>query len=79
MAQQARKVPGGYTKTSFEISREAKFKLEGLKSQLRRDGFSGASEAAIIETLILTARKTVDEDVLAKVIKTRLKAQGASK
>jgi hypothetical protein len=76
-----RVVPAGFVKTSFEISVAAKYALEDLRTALRRDeAISGVSEAAIIETLILSAaREGVDTDVLAKVITARRKAQDAPK
>ncbi len=79
MPKQQRVAPKGYVKTSFEIAQTTKWILEDLRTSLRRyEGLSGVSEAAVIETLILSARKEgVDTDVLAKVIRARKAAQDA--
>ncbi len=69
-------VPEGFVKTSFEVSEAAKYALEDLKTSLRRDGYHGLAEAAIVEALIMAAKKQgVDEAVLAKVLKGRKAAQ----
>jgi hypothetical protein len=75
-----RAVPEGYVKTSFEIAATAKDDLAEMKVKLGRkfrgQGNRGLSEAAIVEALILTAKKRgVDEDVLARVLKRRKAAQ----
>ena len=82
MPKNVRTPPKGYVKTSFEIAATTKYALEDIRTALRRDegSPSGVSEAAIVETLILTAAdEGVDMDVLAKVLKARTKAQDASK
>jgi hypothetical protein len=73
----ARVVPEGFVKTSFEITKGAKFALEDLKTALRRkDGYAGISEAAVVETLILAAKKVaVDTKLLDAVLKRRRKLQ----
>jgi hypothetical protein len=71
-----RTVPEGYVKTSFEISESAKNALEDLKRALKRGGEPGVSEAAIVEALILAAKRTgVDDTVLARVLRGRKAAQ----
>ena len=42
-------------KTSYDFDAEAKHRLESLKSDLRREGYS-ASETAILEVLIRGAK-----------------------
>lgn len=72
-----RVVPNGFVKTSFEITEAAKYALEDLKKALRRDdGYAGISEAAVVEALILTAKKAgIDTDQLDAVLKRRRKLQ----
>lgn len=69
-------MPDGFIKTSFEVSEAAKYALEDLKTALRRDGYSGLSEAAIVEALILAAKKAgINEAVLTRVLKSRKMAR----
>ncbi|HEX4014550.1 MAG TPA: hypothetical protein VHX17_11795 [Candidatus Cybelea sp.] len=71
-----RAIPEGYVKTSFEITESAKKALEDLKRALKRGGQVGVSEAAIVEALILAAKRTgVDDAVLARVLKGRKTVQ----
>ena len=64
-------------KATFEISESAKYVLEDMKRNLNRTGETGGvSEAALVEAMILSARKLgVDEDVLARVLRSRKTAQ----
>jgi hypothetical protein len=75
-----RVVPAGFVKTSFEITEAAKIALEDLKTALRRSGgYAAISEAAVIETVILTAKKAgVDANQLDAVLKRRKKLQEQS-
>jgi hypothetical protein len=72
-----RVLPRGYVKATFEISESAKYVLEDMKRNLNRTGETGGvSEAALVEAMILSARKLgVDEDVLARVLRSRKTAQ----
>lgn len=70
-----RSVTPGFVKTSYEITEGAKYAIEDIRTALRRDGHSGLPEAAIVETLFMTAKRDgVDRDVLDRVVRSRAAA-----
>jgi hypothetical protein len=74
-AKPRRSVTPGFVKTSFEVSEAAKYALEDLKTALRREGYAGLAEAAIVEALFMTAKRDgVDRGVLDRVIRSRAAA-----
>lgn len=65
----------GFRKTSYEFTEAAKYALEDLTRSLDRDGYDGMSETAVVEALILAAKRTgVDRDVLDRVLRQRRSA-----
>ncbi|HEY2476799.1 MAG TPA: hypothetical protein VGI19_18605 [Candidatus Cybelea sp.] len=75
MPRKYRATPDGFRKTSYEMQESAKRTLADLVRALDRDGFPAVAETAVLEALILTAkREGVDRDVLAKVLRARAAA-----
>jgi hypothetical protein len=71
-AKPRRSVTPGFVKTSYEITEAAKYAIEDLRTALRRDGYTGLAEAALVEALFLTAKRDgVDRTVLDRVIRSR--------
>jgi hypothetical protein len=67
-----RATPEGFRKTSYEFTEAAKDTLVDLTIALDRDGYPGMSETAVLEALILTAKRTgVDRSVLDRVLRAR--------
>jgi len=74
-AKPRRSVTPGFVKTSYEISEGAKYAIEDLRTSLRREGYAGLAEAAIVEALFVAAKRDgVDRDVLGRVIRSRAAA-----
>jgi hypothetical protein len=71
-AKPRRSVTPGFIKTSYEITEAAKYAIEDLRTALRRDGYTGLAEAALVEALFLTAKRDgVDRAVLDRVVRSR--------
>jgi hypothetical protein len=71
-AKPRRSVTPGFEKTSYEVTEGAKRAIEDIRTALRRDGYTGLAEAAIVEALFLTAKRDgVDRDILDRVIRSR--------
>lgn len=67
-----RATPEGFVKTSYELRLESKRALRDLTAAIEDEGYQGLSETAVIETLILTAkRSSVDRKALDRVLKAR--------
>jgi hypothetical protein len=75
-AKPRRSVTPGFVKTSHEVSIAAKTALEDIRTTTRREtGDTGLAEAAIVEALIMTAKRDgVDRGVLDRVIRSRTAA-----
>jgi hypothetical protein len=72
MATKKRATPRGFRKTSYEFTEAAKNALVDLTIALDRDGYPGVSETAVVEALILDAKRTgVDRNVLDRVMRAR--------
>lgn len=70
--KKSRGTPEGFRKTSYEFTEAAKAALEDLATALDRSGYPGISETAVLETLVLTAKRTgVDRSVLDRVLRAR--------
>jgi hypothetical protein len=67
-----RGTPPGFRKTSYELTETAKYALEDLVRSLDRDGYTGLSETALLETLIATAKRDgVDRGALDRALRQR--------
>jgi hypothetical protein len=71
-AKKQRATPEGFRKTSYEFTETAKAALVDLTIVLDRDGYPGVAETAVLEALILSAKRTgVDRSVLDRVLRAR--------
>jgi hypothetical protein len=76
MPRKIRGTPPGFRKTSYELTDAAWRALKAVTSKCDLDGFAAVPESAVLEALILTAkREGVDHTVLAGVIRRRRAAQ----
>lgn len=67
-----RGTPPGFRKTSYEFTDAGKAAIEDLATGLDRSGYRGVSETAVLEALILTAKRDgVDRKVLDRALKAR--------
>lgn len=73
--KKSRGTPPGFRKTSYEFTEAAKRTLRDLTASLEDDGYQGLAETAVVEALILAAKRTgVDRDVLDRVLRQRRSA-----
>jgi len=72
MPRRIRSTPQGFRKTSYELTERAWRLLKDVASKCDGDGFPAVPESAVLEALILTAkREGVDHATLARVIRYR--------
>jgi hypothetical protein len=72
MPRKIRSTPPGFRKTSYELTERAWRALKDVTSKCDRDGFAAVPESAVLEALILSAKRDgVDPDVLDRVIRSR--------